>query len=73
MRPAPCLGWPRLRAQNPLHGYRITTVTAIRHNPAIRTFYTRLCQQGKPKKVAPVVAKHKLLLFLNSVVQDQIP
>ncbi|MXZ41717.1 MAG: ISAs1 family transposase [Caldilineaceae bacterium SB0666_bin_21] len=34
-------------------------VTALRHSPAIRTFYERLCQRGKAKKVALVAAKRK--------------
>ena len=32
----------------------MVTLTAIRHNPAIQAFYTRLCDQGKPRKVALV-------------------
>ena len=48
-------------------------VTATRHNPAIRDFYTRLCRRGKPRKVVLVAAMRKLLLILNAVVRDQIP
>ncbi len=39
---------------------------------AIRTFYVRLCQRGKPKKVALVAAMCKMLTILNAV-RDQIP
>ena len=49
----------------------MATVTATRHNPAIRAFYTRLCRRGKPRKVALVAAMRKLLLILNAVVRDQ--
>ena len=33
----------------------MATLSAVRSNPAIRTFYERLCQRGKTKKVALVV------------------
>ena len=51
----------------------MATVTAIRHNPAIRDFHTRLCAKGKPKKVALVAAMRKLLTVLNAVSRDQVP
>lgn len=51
----------------------MATVTAIRHNPALRAFYTRLCEQGKPKQVALVAAMRKLLTVLNAVSRDQVP
>ena len=47
--------------------------TATRYNLAIRDIYTRLCRQGKPRKVALVAAMRKLLLILNAVVRNQIP
>ena len=50
----------------------MATVTATRHNSAIRDFYTGLCRRGKPKKVALVAAMRKLLLILNAVVRDQV-
>jgi transposase len=51
----------------------MATVTATRHNPAIRDFYTGLCRRGKPQMVALVAAMRKLLLILNPVVRDQVP
>ena len=51
----------------------MATVTATRHNPAIRDFHTRLCRRGKPRKVALVAAMRKLLLILNAVVRDRVP
>ena len=51
----------------------MATVSAIRANPVIRTFYTRLVARGKPKKVALVAAMHKLLTLLNAVMRDQTP
>lgn len=35
---------------------------------AIRAFYTRLCRQGQPKKVALVAAMRKPLLILTGLV-----
>ena len=51
----------------------MVTVTATRHNPAIRDFHTRLCRRGKPRKVVLVAAMSKLLLTLNAVVRDRVP
>ena len=45
----------------------VATVTAIRHNPAIRVFHTRLCRRGNSRKVVLVAAMRKLLLILNAV------
>jgi len=41
----------------------IATVTAARHNTAIRASHARLYRRGKPKKVALVAAMHQLLLI----------
>ncbi len=46
---------------------------ASRHNPAIREFYRRLLDAGKPKKVALVACMRKLLTILNAVMRDRIP
>ena len=51
----------------------MATVSAVRHNPAIRAFYTRLCDKGKPRKVALVAAMRKLLVMLNAIMRDQVP
>ena len=44
------------------------TVTAIQHNPTIKNFYNRLCNRGKPKKVAIAAAEKKLLLIARAVL-----
>jgi transposase len=49
----------------------MATLTAIRHNPAIKAFYSRLVAAGKPKKVAIVACMRKLLTILNAIVRDQ--
>jgi len=48
----------------------MATLSAVRHNPVIRTFYERLLQAGKPKKVALTAAMRKLLTILNAMVKN---
>ena len=43
------------------------------YNTIIRDFYLRLCQAGKPKKLALVACMRKLLLILNCMVRDGTP
>lgn len=47
----------------------MATLVATRCNPVIRAFYRRLCQAGKPKKVALTACMHKLLTILNAMVK----
>lgn len=47
------------------------TLVSTRHNPAIRTFYLRLCAAGKPKKVALTACMRKLLTILNAMFKRQ--
>jgi transposase len=51
----------------------MATLTAIRHNPVIKSFYRRLVEAGKPKKVAIVACMGKMLTILNAIVRDQAP
>ncbi len=51
----------------------MATVSAIRANPPIREFYTRLKAKGKPSKVAIVACMRKLLVTLNAMLRDQTP
>jgi len=51
----------------------MATLSATRYNPVIRTFYQRLCGQGKPKKVALVACARKLLTILNALLRHQTP
>jgi len=48
------------------------TLVAVRHHPAIRTFYQRLIAAGKPPKVALVAAMRKLLLILNAIARQTL-
>lgn len=45
-------------------------LSAVRHNPAIRTLYQRLVARGKPKMVALVAAMRKLLHQIYGVLRS---
>jgi transposase len=49
----------------------LATLSAARHNPAIKTFYARLRAAGKPPKVARCAAARKLLHIAWAVVTKQ--
>jgi transposase len=51
----------------------MATLAAIRHNPAIKAFNTRLRAAGKPAKVAITACMRKLLVTLNAMVRDRKP
>ena len=51
----------------------MATLTAIRSNPVIKTFYERLIAKNKPKQVAVVACMRKLLTILNVMVRDNKP
>jgi transposase len=49
----------------------MAALVAIRHNPAIQVFHSRLIAAGKPKKVAIVACMRKLLTIVNAMLRDQ--
>jgi transposase len=49
----------------------MATMAAIKHNPVIKVFHSRLIVAGKPKKVAIVACMRKLLTILNAMLRDQ--
>lgn len=51
----------------------MATISAIRCNPAIKTFADRLKQAGKPPKVVIVACMRKLLIIMNSIVKNNAP
>lgn len=51
----------------------MAALVATRCNPAIRNFYHRLLEAGKPKKVALVACMRKLLTILNSMLKHNRP
>ena len=48
----------------------MAAMSAVRFNPVIRAFYSRLVDNGRPKKVALVAALRKLLTILNAMLRD---
>lgn len=48
----------------------MATLSAIRHNPVIKTFYERLVAKGKLKKVALTACMRKLLVILNTMIKS---
>jgi transposase len=48
----------------------MATLSAIRFNPIIRTFYERLKAAGKPAKVALTACMRKLLTILNAMMHS---
>lgn len=51
----------------------MAAVVAARCNPLIRPLYQRLCDQGKPTKVALVACMRKLLTIANAILRDGVP
>lgn len=49
----------------------MAALVAARHNATLRTFYRRLCEAGKPKKVALVATMRKLLTIVNAMLKHQ--
>jgi transposase len=49
----------------------MATLTAVRWNPVLKTFYARLREAGKTPKVALVACMRKLLTILNAMLRDQ--
>ena len=51
----------------------MAALVATRRNPVIRTFYQRLCQAGKAKKLALTACMRKLLTILNAMIKNRTP
>ena len=49
----------------------MATLTAVRHNPIVKTHYERLLAAGKRKKVALVACMRKLLTMLNAIAKTR--
>jgi transposase len=48
----------------------MSTLSATKFNPVIRSYYQHLLSKGKVKKVAIVACMRKLLIYLNSMIRD---
>ena len=51
----------------------MATLSAVRFNPVIKAFYSRLRANGKAAKVALVACMRKLLTILNSILKNKTP
>ncbi len=51
----------------------MAAVSATRCNPAFKTFYKRLLEDGKPRKVAIVAVARKLVVLANAIVKSDRP
>lgn len=60
----------RVSVRNALY---MAALTATRYNAQIKAFYARLCQAGKPKKVALTACMRKLLIVMNSMIKNNEP
>ena len=52
------------------HTLYMATLSAVRYNPTLKQFYTRLREAGKVPKVALVACMRKLLTILNAMLRD---
>jgi len=48
----------------------MAALSAIQHNPVIKSFYQRLLAKGKNRKVAVVACMRKMIVLLNAMVRD---
>jgi transposase len=55
------------------HVLYMATLAAIRHNPVIQAFYTKLRVAGKLKQVALVACMRKVLVTLNAILRTGQP
>lgn len=51
----------------------MATISAMRCNPGIREFATRLKQAGKPPKIVIVACMRKLLTIMNAMLKNRAP
>ena len=51
----------------------MSALVAVRYNPVLKAFYTRLRAAGKPAKVALTACMRKLLTILNAMIKHQKP
>jgi transposase len=51
----------------------MATMAAVRSNKAIKTFYNRLVNAGKPKMVALTACMRKLIIIMNAMIRKNQP
>ena len=52
--------------------FYMATLTAIRCNDKIKSFYIRLVKSGKPKMVALIAAMRKFVILLNALMREHL-
>ncbi|GAB6175587.1 IS110 family transposase [Desulfobaculum senezii] len=65
-----CVWGGRIKVRSALY---MSAISATVWNPAIRAFYQRLCDAGKPKKVALTACARKLLVICNAILRTGKP
>lgn len=65
-------GVRRIRAGRGIarHALYMAALVASRFNPCLKIFYTRLVEQGKPKKVALVAVARKIIILANTIISE---
>lgn len=48
----------------------MAALVATKHNQKIKAFYKRLCEAGKPKKVALTACMRKLVIIVNAMIKN---
>ena len=63
----------RIRAgrSGPRTALYLAAMNGARFNPALKAFYSRLIEAGKPPKLAFIALARKLLTILNAMVRDR--
>lgn len=51
----------------------MSTLVAVRRNPVLKEFYNRLCDAGKPPKIALTACMRKLITILNVMLKNREP
>src|ERR1700675_2894140 len=70
MRGSRCIWGGRAQVRRVLY---MATVSGVRSNPAIRTFYLRLRASGKHAKPALIACMRKFLVILNAMLHNKTP
>jgi len=50
----------------------MAALVAVRFNPVLKAFYSRLIQSGKKAKVAITACMRKLLIIVNAMLRDGV-
>src|SRR6202790_665920 len=70
LRGSRCIWGGRAQVRRVLY---MATVSGVRSNPAIRTFYLRLRASGKHAKPALIACMRKFLVILNAMLHNKTP